>query len=130
MAEHPNVARIEGGYAAFGKGDFAALDDVFTEDVVWHPQGRNQLTGEYRGREAVYGFFGKLMEATEGTFHIDLHKVFADDDHAVALVTTTASRGGRSVNSYDAHIFHLRDGKVTDFWNGSTDQHAFDEVIG
>ncbi|MBV9093122.1 MAG: hypothetical protein JO132_04500 [Streptosporangiaceae bacterium] len=39
-------------------------------------------------------------------------------------------RGGRSVTTYDAHIFRMRDGKVTDFWNGSTDQYAFDELIG
>ena len=32
MAEHRNVARIKDGYAAFAKGDFAALNDLFAED--------------------------------------------------------------------------------------------------
>ena len=36
MAEHPNVARIRDGYAAFAKGDFAVLNDLFADDVVWH----------------------------------------------------------------------------------------------
>ncbi len=31
MAEHPNVTLIRGAYDAFGKGDFAALDDVSLE---------------------------------------------------------------------------------------------------
>jgi ketosteroid isomerase-like protein len=130
MAEHPYVALIKDGYAAFVKGDFAALNDIFAEDLLWHESGRNQLSTTYRGREAVYGFFGKLMEVTEGTFHLDLHKVFADDEQGVALVTMTASRGGRSATSYGAHIFGLRDGKVVEFWNGSTDQYGLDEVIG
>ena len=130
MAEHPNAARIRDGYAAFAKGDFAVLNDLFAEDLVWREFGRSQLAGEYRGRDAVYGLFGKLMEVSEGTFRVDLHKVFADDEHGVALVTTTASRGGQSIAVYAAHVFDLRDGKVTEFRDGSTDQYAVDELIG
>jgi uncharacterized protein len=130
MAEHPNAARIRDGYAAFAKGDFAVLNDLFAEDLLWHDTGRNQLSGEYRGREAVFGLFGKLMEITEGSFHIDLHAVLADDEHGVALVVITASRGGRSIEVNEAHVFHLRDGKVVEFWNASTDQYAADELIG
>jgi len=130
MAEHPNVARLQDGYAAFAKGDFAALNDLLGEDVLWHGGGRSQLSGEFRGREAVYAYFGKVMEVTEGYLHLDLHAVFADDEHGAALVVTTASRGGRSVTTNDVHVFHLRDGKVVEFWDASTDQYAFDEVIG
>ena len=92
--------------------------------------GRNQLSGDYRGRDAVYGIFGKLMEVTGGSFHIDLHAVIADDEHGVALVVVTASRGGRSIEVNEAHVFHLRDGKVMEFWNASTDQYAEDELFG
>ena len=130
MAEHPNVARIRDGYAAFAKGDFAVLNDLFAEDLLWHDAGRNQTSGEYRGRDAVYGLFGKLMEITEGSFRADLHAVLADDEHAVALVVITASRGGRSIEVNEAHVFHMRDGKVVEFWNASTDQYASDELIG
>lgn len=130
MAEHPNVARIRDGYTAFAKGDFAALNELFAEDLLWHEAGRNQLSREYRGRDAVYDFFGKLMEVTGGGFHIDLHAVFADDEHGVALVRMTTSRGGKTAITNDAHVFHMRDGKVTEFWDASTDQYAFDEVIG
>jgi uncharacterized protein len=130
MAEHPNVARIRDGYAAFAKGDFAALSDLFAEDLLWHVNGRSQFAGDYRGRESVFGFFGKLMEVTEGSLHLDLHAVFADDEHGVALTVVTASRGGRSVTVDQAHVFHLRDGKVVEYWDASTNQYAFDELIG
>ena len=130
MAEHPNVARIRDGYAAFAKGDFAVLNDLFAEDLLWHTGGRNQISGDYRGREAVYGLFGKLLEVTEGSFHVDLHAVFADDEHGVALVVGTASRGGRSIEFTEAHVFHLREGKVVEFWVATTDAYAFDEFIG
>jgi uncharacterized protein len=130
MAGHPNVARIMDGYAAFAKGDFAVLNDLFAEDVLWHEPGRNQLAGDYRGREAVYEFFGKLLELTEGSLRLDIQTVFADDVHGVALVVSSASRGGRSVTANDAHIFRLRDGVVVEFWNASTNPYAYDELLG
>jgi len=130
MAEHPNVTRIKDGYAASAKGDFAVLNDLFADDVVWHVGGRNQLTRDYRGRDEVYGFFGSLLELTEGSFHIDLHAIFADDEHGVALVATSASRGGKSFRINEAHVFHLHDGRVTEFWDASTDEYALDEMIG
>jgi len=130
MAEHPNVARITDGYAAFAAGDFAVLTDLFAEDLLWHVGGRSQLAGDYRGRDAVFGLFGKIMEVTEGSFHLEPHAILADDEHAVALVFGTASLGGRSITNNDAHVFHMRDGKVEEFWTASTDQYAFDELIG
>jgi uncharacterized protein len=130
MAEHPNVTRIMDGYAAFAKGDFPVLNDLFAEDLLWHEPGRNQLAGDFHGRESVYELFGRLMEITEGSFHIDLLSVFANDHDGVALVTSTASRGGRTITAREAHMFRLRDGKVVEFWNGSTEPYAFDELIG
>jgi uncharacterized protein len=129
MAEHPNVTRIRDGYAAFAKGDFAVLNDLFAEDVTWHEAGRSQIAGEYRGREAVFGHFGNVMGITEGSFQLDLHAVFADDEHGVALVTGTARRGGRSITFKAADVMHLRDGRVVEFWTTTTDQYAFDDFF-
>ena len=130
MAEHPNAARIRDGYAAFAKGDFAVLNDLFAEDVVWHQGWRSQLAGDYHGRDAVYGLFGRLIELTQGTFHMDLEAAFADDELGVALVVASSTVDGQSVAAREAHIVRMRDGKVTEFWYTSTDQYAFDEMIG
>ena len=128
--EHPNVALIKEGYAAFAKGDFAALDEMFAEDLLWHEPGRNQLAGSYRGRDAVYAHFGKLAEVMEGSFRMEVEAVFADDERGVALVHSTASRGGRTLTGYGANIFRLRDGKVVEFWGAPSDPYDFDELIG
>jgi ketosteroid isomerase-like protein len=130
MAEHPNAVRIRDGYAAFAKGDFAVLNDLFAEDLVWHHGGRSQLTGDYRGRDAVYEFFGKLLEVTQGTFHMELEAAFANDELGVALVVASSSVNGQSVAVREAHIIRMRDGKVAEFWYATADQYAFDEMIG
>ena len=130
MAEHPNIARIRDGYAAFANGDMAGLSDFFAEDVQWHEGGRNQISGEYSGRDEVFGLFGKLFEITQGSLRIDLHAVLADDEHGVALVTVRGSREGQSLDVNGVHVMHLRDGEVTEFWNANIDQYAVDEFLG
>jgi ketosteroid isomerase-like protein len=130
VAEHPNAARIRDGYAAFAKGDFAVLNDLLAEDLVWHHGGRSQLAGDYRGRDAVYELLGKLIEVTHGTFHMDLEAAFANDELGVALVVASSSVDGRSVAAREAHIMRMSDSKVVEFWYTSTDQYAFDEMIG
>lgn len=130
MAEHPNAVRIRDGYAAFAKGDLAALDGLLADDVVWHQAGRSQLAGDYRGREAVYGFFGRLLEVTQGTFGMELQAAFADDELGVAVVLASSSVDGQSVTAREAHIIRFRDGKVAEFWYTSSNQQAFDEMIG
>ncbi len=129
MAEHPNIERMRAGYAAFSKGDFAVLDELFDENVVWHVPGRSELAGEYRGRNDVYALFGRIMERSGGSFSLDLHAALADDEHGVALVTASGSREGKSVAIPEAHVFHFQDGRVTEFWEASTDQYAGDELF-
>ncbi len=105
MAEHPNVGLFRKGYEAFAKGDMATLRELFSEDVVWHVSGNSPISGEYRGQDAVFAFFARIAELSGGTFRIDLHDVVANDEHAVALVRSTASRQGKQLDSREnAHL--------------------------
>jgi uncharacterized protein len=130
MSDHPNVARIRAGYEAFAKGDFAALDDLFAEDIRWTEPGRNQLAGTYQGRSAVYELFGRLMEVTEGSFRIELRAVLADDEHGVAVAATTARRGVHSFAVTSAHVLRFDGDRITEFQELTGDQYAVDEVFG
>jgi len=130
MAEHPNVARILDGYAAFATGDLTALNEQFADDILWHIGGRNQFSRDYRGRDEVYSLFGRMAEASGGTFAIEVHAILADDEHGVAIVVSRGTRNGKSFAIKEAHVFHLRDGKVVEFWDASTDQNAGDELFG
>jgi len=130
MSEHPNVARIRAGYGALSRGDVAVTNDLFAEDMVLHATGRNQITGEYRGRDEVYRVLAKLAEITGGTLHYDVHAVFADDEHGVALVTAKGSRDGQTGEFDVAHVARLRDGKIVEFWDCPYDRYGLDEFIG
>ena len=130
MPEHPNVARIRAGYEAFAKGDFAALDDLFDEDIRWTIPGRGPLSGTYEGRRAVYDLFGRMFELTEGSFRVEPRTIFADDTDAVTVAVATAHRGQKSTEILVAHIARLRDGRVVEFREATTDQYAADDLLG
>ena len=104
----------------------AAVGDLLADDIVWHSGGNNILTGDYEGKEAVFGYFARLMQETGGTFKNEIHDMLANDDHGVALVNFSATRGDKSLDGSIVHIFHMRDGKMTEFWSISQDQAQFD----
>jgi uncharacterized protein len=124
VTEHPNVELTRRGYEAFAKGDMATLSELIADDVTWHQNGVGPLSGTYHGRDEVFGFFGRLAEETAGTFRLDVHDVLANDEHAVALCTFSASRGGKSIEVPVANVSHIRDGKLTEFWGAITDPQA------
>src|SRR5438445_10526920 len=123
---HPNVDLLNKGYDAFEKGDLDTLRHLFTDDVVFHVTGRSPLSGDYRGQDEVFGFFGKLVELTGGTFKLDVHSILADDEHGTVLSTTTAQRESKSLSEKTVDVFHFADGKVTEVWTIDADQQAGD----
>ncbi|MEX0801324.1 MAG: nuclear transport factor 2 family protein [Dehalococcoidia bacterium] len=126
MADHPNAKLLKDGYAAFAKGDMATLTNLFAEDVVWHASGNNQLAGTHKGRDAVFAIFAKTVELTGGSFNIEVHDVVANDDHTVSLTRAKGSREGRTLDSADVDVYHMKDGKVTEFWSFSEDAQKTD----
>jgi ketosteroid isomerase-like protein len=88
--------------------------------------GNNALSGDYHGKQEVFGMFGKLAELTDGTFHLEVHDLLADDTHGIGLAKVTGTRGDRTLEVNDVNVFHLQDGKVTECWLATTDQQAED----
>jgi uncharacterized protein len=124
---HPNVDLLNKGYDAFDKGDLDTIRELFADGIVFHIPGRNQISGDYRGKDEVFGFFAKLIQITEGTFKLDRHAVLADDEHGVVMSTATAERDGKSLSAKQVDVLHISNGKVTEYWAFSDDLYAEDE---
>jgi ketosteroid isomerase-like protein len=123
MAEHPNAELTRRGYEAFQQGDLGTLTELIAEDAVWHVGGHNSITGDYKGREAIFGLFAKFAEAN---VRLEVHDILANDTHAVVLSHVSAERGGKTIDAHTSDTMHVRDGRVTEFWSFPEDQAAFD----
>jgi len=129
MSEHPNVARMREGYEAFAKGDLDTMRQQWTDDIVWHEGGHTDLAGTYEGPEAVFAFFGRLFDLTEGSLRVEPHAFLADDTYGCSPVTVTAHRGDRSIEVLNVQLARFEDGRLAEFWNTSTDEGALDRFF-
>ena len=126
MAEHPNVALVRRAMQAMNEQDMskaqqemAIVDAFMADDIIWHEIGRAEPR---RGKDELRA---AMMEGGPGqTITYDLHDVIANDDHAIALGTATATRGGKTLVYRTAEVFHIRDGKAVERWAFSDDTAA------
>ena len=126
-AQHVNIERAKKAYQAFATGDMATVSDLMAPDILWHILGHNPLSGDYKGKDAVFGFFGQLMERSGGTFRLEIHDLLANDEHGITLVTEKAERNGKSWASRAVHVTHPdAEGRIKEFWVFHEDQAASD----
>ena len=127
MPEHPDVEIVRRGYEAFASGDMGWMNENLADDVVWHTPGNNPGSGDFAGREAVLGSFGRLFQATGGTFKVEVHDVVGNDQHVVGLATFTAqSPDGEAYQARVVNVFHLEDSKAKEVWVYNEDTTAAD----
>jgi len=131
MAEHPNVALVRRAMQAMNETDMsmaememAFVDAFMADDIIWHEIGRAEPR---RGKDELRA---AMMDMPPGsTIKYEVHDVVANDDHAVALGTATATRGDATLVYRTAEIFHLRDGRATERWAFSDDTAAITEFF-
>jgi ketosteroid isomerase-like protein len=125
---HPNEDLVREAFAAFGRGDIDALRrQYFAADIRWHFPGRSVLAGDHEGVAQVAEKLGQPAKLSGGTHRLELHDVIGNDDHVVVLATARAERTGRQLEVNVVHVFHVRDGKVTEAWTHHGDLYALDE---
>jgi ketosteroid isomerase-like protein len=125
VAEHPNVGLLREAISTFNRSDFDAYRKYFTEDVVWHVGGNHPLSGDYRGRDAIFEYFEKVRELTGGGLRSAPQDILADDSHGGVFTRVTADRGDRHLDVVLAQAYRINpDGKFTEYWALADDQDA------
>ena len=128
MAEHPNVALIRRGFDAFNAADMATLSELLSDNVVQHMAGHNAVfSGDHGGRDNVLAMYGRIGEVSGGTFRAELENVWANDGTAVALYRAKAERDGKQLDMFNALVFAISDGIVTELTDIPHDADEQDE---
>ncbi len=125
MAEHPNVGRVTKALEARARGKFDDEDtkiilDAFADDAVWHMSG---AWSDVQGKDALLAQWKAVAEASDDSFRVELHEMFADDDHAIGISTIRAKNGEKSMEMREIQVFHLdSEGRITEFWGIVADE--------
>jgi uncharacterized protein len=124
---HANEDLVRQGYKAFGEGDMATLRSLFAPDAVHVATGNNPLSGEYKGVDAILGYYGKLFELSDGTFTAELETVKVEgDDSVVATHRDKGQRGGKTLDQDETLTFTISGGKITRLVENHSDQASYD----
>ena len=115
---HPSALSIvNDAYSAFGRGDLEGILALLDPAVVWRynaDPAAVPYAGEYRGREGVADFFGKLMSAV--AFTDFMPEEFHEAGQTIAVIgreTATVSATGKTFSGRWVHLFTVVDGLVT-----------------
>jgi hypothetical protein len=131
-ALHPNVARIRVGFEVrqrlrLNAEDRVLLDDLLSEDVVWHGGGKGKWARDYIGKPAVFALFDEVSKRTGGTLEIWPNAIYADDVHAVIIAGLKADFGDRQHEWTEAQISHMTpEGKIREFSGIPDEQDVVD----
>jgi uncharacterized protein len=118
-------------FQAVQTGDMAALGELLDADIVWHQPGANQFSGEHKGRGAVFQMLGRMMEASQGTFTIDMvHTLMANGDLVTATIRFSGRRDDASMTMDGVDLLRIADGKITEMWLFSEDPATEDAFWG
>jgi ketosteroid isomerase-like protein len=128
--EHPNAAAYRRTADAFRARNTEALAELIDHEVVWHVPGTTPLAGEVVGREALFRWFDRLHEVTEGTFTLKEHDVLGTDDHVAALSDMSAAKNGSRVSVNVVSVMHFREGRQLERWFLPSDLAAWDAMLG
>jgi ketosteroid isomerase-like protein len=129
MADNANLIRAREAMETFTRGDVEAYKDYFADDVLWHVSGNHPLSGSYRGKEALFEYFNKVHELTQGSLRVQPETILADDSHLGIFARVTAQRDGKSLDVTMAQAFTVdANGKWTEYWALADDQAAVDAL--
>jgi ketosteroid isomerase-like protein len=112
VAGEQNLERTKEAYAAFAAGDVERAAADLADDIEWILPGNSKVSGTYRGKDEVIGFW---MALAEKSFTTSPEHFLSDEERVVVLTSTTAD--GHTADSVDVLTF--RDGKVVKFQTAS-----------
>ncbi|MGD9589915.1 MAG: nuclear transport factor 2 family protein [Pyrinomonadaceae bacterium] len=118
MNETENTKLVQLAYEKFGSGDIDGLLELVSDEIRWTTpavEGASH-TGPRRGKDDVAEFF-KLLSESEDFERFEPLEFVAQDDKVVVLGESSAriKSTGRNFESSWVHIFHVRDGKISEF---------------
>lgn len=128
MAEHPHAALVRKGYSAFSRGDMKTLSEIIAKDATHHVPGHHSLAGDYKGIDAILGYYQQLAAETGGTLRVELQHLFADGrGHVMSVQHATAERAGKSLDAMGGIMFMVVGDKVTDLDECAEDLDVIDD---
>jgi ketosteroid isomerase-like protein len=119
MNEQNSTSVVRAAYEAFQRGDIDGALALMSDDIDWNSPAVEGMPfgGPCRGKNAVADFFTKLNESEE-ILAFEPREYITQGERVAVLGSYQARvrATGRVVSSPWIHVFTVRDGRVTNFF--------------
>jgi uncharacterized protein len=112
----------------YAGGNLAAVEELLAAGVVWHVPGTSPIAGDYRGRDAVMGYFRLRRELAGGPILITKEGEANNDEALVQIADGRAPLGGREVAWRTAGVYRVAESMIAEAWLVPLDSEHFDRV--
>jgi ketosteroid isomerase-like protein len=119
---------LERFYRAFLAADREALAQLVAPEAAWIVRLDTALSGEHRGPEGIAAFRRQVAALTAGTWRPlrqDSFDIATSPWHGVIMDRFLAERGERRLDSHEAVIVAVEDGRITRLFHYFHDPAAF-----
>jgi acyl-CoA thioesterase FadM/ketosteroid isomerase-like protein len=110
----------------YAGADDRAVEELLAADIVWHVPGTSPIAGDYRGREAVMGYFRRRRALAGGSIEVVKHQELEGPDVVVQLADGKAALGGRQLEWRTAGVYRVASGRIAEAWLVPLEQEQFE----
>ncbi|MCL1668311.1 nuclear transport factor 2 family protein [Elizabethkingia ursingii] len=123
-----NVEIVQSYFDAVSRGDFAKIDILFADEIVWNQPGNGIQSGIYTGKEEVFKHLGNFMKWSAGTFAIDTIDYLTDNGSFVAAsIHFSAEKGDQKLSMKGIDLLRVEDNIIKEVWLFSEEIEAEDD---
>lgn len=112
---------------ALSKGDFGAVFETMSDNIVWHMGGESSLSGVIVGKQALGERLGEFSKRSNGTFRVITNWAASNDCFVAASVVSLAERGEENLNDPGIDLFRIENGKIQEVWTFAEKQEEEDK---
>ena len=112
---------------ALSKGDFEAVFETISDNIVWHMGGESSLSGIIKGKQALSERFGEFTKRSNGTFRVITNWAASNDCFVAANVVSLAEIGEEKLNNPGIDLFRIENEKIQEVWTFSEQQAVEDK---
>lgn len=123
-----DVMQVFNAYTeALSRGDFGAVFETMSDDVLWHMGGEHSLSGVISGKPALGERLGEFAKRSNGTFRMMTNWAASNDGFVAASVVSLAERGEEKLKDPGIDLFRIENGKIREVWTFAEHQEAEDK---
>ena len=112
---------------ALSKGDFEAVFETISDNIVWHMGGESSLSGIIKGKQVLGERLGEFAKRSNGTFRVITNWAASNDCFVAASVVSLAEREEEKLNNPGIDLFRIEDKKIQEVWTFSEQQAVEDK---